>query len=81
MAALMWISHSEWPLKVDEFCHAFAVEIESPNLNTDNVASIKTELAILDNEISTVRLTYFTRQEYLQAHQEIFGTPCYFILP
>ena len=81
MAALIWISHSEWPLKVDEFCHAFAVEIGSPNLNTDNVASIKTGLATLDNEISTVRLTYFTLREYLRAHPEIFGTPCYYILP
>ena len=45
MAALMWISHAERPLKADELCHALAVEIGSPGLNTDNVPSIGTLLA------------------------------------
>ena len=44
MAALMWISHAERPLKTDEVCHALAVEIGSPNLNTDNVPSIGTSV-------------------------------------
>jgi len=42
MAALMWISHVERPLKANELCHAQAVEIGSPNLNVDNVPSIGT---------------------------------------
>ena len=37
MAALMWISHSEQPLKVDEICHALAVEMGSTSINTNNV--------------------------------------------
>ena len=45
MAALMWVSFSERPLKANELCHALAVEIGSPNLNTANVPSISTLLA------------------------------------
>ena len=79
MAAVMWISHSERPLKADELCHALAVEIGSPNLNTDNVPTLGTVLAccqgllVVEKETSTVRLIHFTLQEYLQAHPDIFG--------
>jgi len=79
MAALMWISHSERPLKPDELCHALAVEIGSPNLNADNVPSIGTLLSccqglvVVDKKASTVRLIHFTLQEYLKARVELFG--------
>jgi len=42
MAALMWISHAERPLKPDELLHALAIEIGSPDLNSDNILSIGT---------------------------------------
>ena len=80
MAALMWISCSERPLKAVELSHALAVEIGSPNLDTDDVPSIGTVLSCcqgliaVDKEVSTVRLIHFTLQEYLRAHPEIFGT-------
>jgi len=80
MAALMWISYSERPLKVDELCHALAVEIGSPSLNTDNVPSINTLLSccqglvVVEKEASTVRLIHFTLQEHLRAHPDLFGT-------
>jgi len=80
IAALMWISHSERPLKADELCHALAVEIGSPNLNTDNVPSIGIVLICcqglvsVDKETSTVRLIHFTLQGYLRAHPELFST-------
>ena len=80
MAALMWISHSERPLKANELCHALAVEIGSPYLNTDNVPSIGTLLTCcqgliaVDKEASTVRLIHFTLQEYLRAHPHLFST-------
>ena len=80
MAALMWISHTERPLNANELCHALAVEIGSPNLNTDNVPSIGTLLACcqglvaLDKKASTVRLIHFTLQEYLRAHPQLFGS-------
>jgi len=73
MAALMWISHSERPLKANELCHALAVEIGQPNLNVDNVPSMGTLLAccqglvVVEKEVSTVRLIHFTLQEYLRA--------------
>ena len=78
MAALMWISHAERPLKPYELCYALAVEIGSPNLNPDNVSSIGTLIAccqglvVLDKKASTVRLIHFTLQEYLRAHSEPF---------
>jgi len=79
MAALMWISHSERPLKVDELCHALGVEIGSPDLDSDNVPSIRTLLGCcqglvsVDKKASTVRLIHFTLQEYLRAHPQFFG--------
>ena len=80
ITALMWISHSERPLKLNELCHALAVEIGSPYLNTDNVPSVGTLLTCcqgliaVDKEVSTVRLIHFTLQEYLRAHPDLFST-------
>ena len=37
IAALMWISHAERPLRADELCHALAVELGSAEFNADNV--------------------------------------------
>ena len=80
MAALMWIYHSEHPLKADELCHALAVEIGSPNFNADNVPSIGTLLACchglvaVDKEASTVRLIHSTVQEYLRVRPELFSS-------
>ena len=79
MAALMWISHSERPLKADELRHALAVEIGSSNINTDNAPSIGTLLAccqglfVVEKEASTARLIHFTLQEYLRAHPGLFS--------
>jgi len=79
MTTLMWISHSERPLKADELCHALAVEIGSPDLNTDNVPSIGTlltccqGLVVVEKEASTVRLIHFTLKEYLRAHLALFS--------
>jgi len=79
MAALMWISHAERPLKADELCHALGVDIRSPNLNIDNVPSTNTLLTccqgliVVEKETSTVRLIHFTLQEYLCAHPDLFG--------
>jgi len=80
MAALMWISHAERPLKVDELCHALGVEIGSPDLDSDNVPSIRTLLSCcqglvtVQKEASAVRLIHFTLQEYLRAHPRLFST-------
>ncbi|RPB03109.1 hypothetical protein L873DRAFT_1732030, partial [Choiromyces venosus 120613-1] len=77
MAALLWISHSERPLKVDEICHALAVEIGSMDLDANNVPSIRTllnccqGLIAVDKEASTVRLIHFTLKEYLSNHVDL----------
>ena len=79
IAALMWISHSEQPLKVDEICHALAVQIGSAHMNTSNVPSIRTVLsccqglAAVDNRSSTIRLIHFTLKEYLSGRADLFG--------
>ena len=81
MGALMWISHSERPLKPDELCHALAVEIWSHDLDIGNVPSIGTLLACsqglvaIDKETSTVRLIHFTVQLYILDNPELFGSP------
>jgi len=81
VAALMWISHAERPLKADELCHALAVELGSRDFNSGNLPSISTlvgccqGLITVDKEASTVRLIHFTLQEYLSAHPDIFCRP------
>ena len=81
MAALMWISNAERPLKADELCHALAVEIGSSDFNTGNVPSISIlvgccqGLITVDKEASTVRLIHYTLQEYLSTHPDIFSRP------
>ena len=65
-AVLMWITHSERPLKIDELRHALGVEIGSPDFDPDNVPSIETLLSCcqglvaIDKETSTVRLIHST---------------------
>ena len=81
MVALMWISHSERPLKVDEICHALAVDLGSTRVNTKNAPSIRTVLgccqglANIDEGSSTIRLVHFTLKEYLSGHAELFDRP------
>ena len=81
MEALMWISHSQRPLNVDEICHALAVEIGSTNMKTNNVPSIRTVLgccqglAVVDAGSSTIRLIHFTLKEYLARHADLFDRP------
>jgi len=82
MAALMWISHVQRSLKVDELCHALGVEIGSAELDGDNVPSIGTLLTCcqglvsIDKEASTVRLIHFTLHEYLRVHPECWKLCC-----
>ena len=78
MAALMWISHAERPLKTDELCHALAVDPSSTGFNAENVPSISTVvgccqgLIAVDKEASKVRFINVALQEYLSCDPEIF---------
>jgi len=44
LAVLMWISHSMRPLRVDELCHAIAIQIGSNDFNNDDIPTISTLL-------------------------------------
>jgi len=77
-ATLMWVCHSERPLRVDELCHALAVEIGSAHFNYDNAPAAETLLAYylglvaVDKEASTFRLVHHTLSEYLSVHHNLF---------
>ena len=79
ISALMWVSHSERPLKADEICHALAVEIGSADIKTDNVPSIWSVidccqgLVTVGEESSTIRLIHFTLKEYLCDNAHLFS--------
>ena len=81
MAALMWISYAELPLREDELCHALGVELGSRDFSTNNAPSVSTlvnccqGLITVEKEGSIVRLIHFTLQEYLSAHPDIFSRP------
>jgi len=81
MAALMWVSHAERPLKEDDLCHALAVELHSKDFNARNVPSISTlmsccqGLITVDKETSTVRLIHPTVKEYLSARPGVLSRP------
>ena len=78
IAALMWVSHSERPLRVAELSHALAVEVGSADLDPENVPSMGTllnccqGLVVVDEEASTVRLIHSTLQEYLSTCRDLF---------
>jgi len=68
---LMWVSHAERPLQIDELCYALAVETGTTDLDPENirpqdkVLGSCLGLAVVDKETSTVRLIHYTLQEYL----------------
>ena len=79
MRALLWISHSERLLQLDELFHALAVEIGSMDLDAKRIPSVETLLScclglvVVDREASTVRLIHYTLQEYLYTCPDLFG--------
>jgi len=88
MQVLMWVSHAERPLRIDELCHALAVEMEATDLDLDNIRPLDTVLgsclglAVVDRDTSQVRPIHYTLREYLSqpgvlpdAHR-ILGQTC-----
>jgi len=71
MEVLMWVSHAERALRIDELCHALAVEMDLTDLDPENIRPQDTVLgsclglAVIDAETSVVRLIHYTLQEYL----------------
>ena len=81
MQVLMWVSHSERPLHVDELCHALGVEEGFTDLNPRNTPAIETLLACslglvtVEKSSSTFRLVHYTLQEYLSRNSDLFHKP------
>jgi len=74
MDVLMWVSHAERPLHVDELCHALGVE-GSIDLDIRNIPAIETLLSCslglitVERSSSTVRLVHYTLKEHLSNNQ------------
>ena len=68
---LMWVSHAERPLRIEELCRALAVEMGATDIDLENIRPQDTVLmsclglAMVDRETSTVRLIHYSLQEYL----------------
>jgi len=71
MEVLMWVSHAERPLRIDELRHALAVELGATDFDLENIPPQDTVLGsclgltVVDEETSTVRLIHYTLHEYL----------------
>ena len=88
MEVLMWVSHAERPLLIDELCHALAVDLQSTDMDPEGIRPQDTVigsclgLAVIDAETSTVRLIHYTLQEYLSRHSifpdahKVLGQAC-----
>ena len=80
MDVLMWVSHAERPLHVDELCHALGVE-GSIDLDARNIPRVETLLACslglvtVEKSSSTVRLVHYTLQEHLSNNTNLFPNP------
>jgi len=78
MTAVMWMPHSERPLRVDKIWHALKVETGSTDLNPNNGPPTWTELsrcqvlAAVNEGSSTIRLIHFTVKEHLSVNAGFF---------
>ena len=81
IAALMWLAHSERPLRIKELRHSSAAEKGATKLDVENAPSVQTllgcpqGLATIDASSSTVRLIHSTLQEYLCTDSILFENP------
>ena len=78
---LMWISHSERPLKALELCRALGVERGDTDHNSGDIPAIETVLrcslglVTVEASSSTVRLVHITLQEHLSNDSSLFHSP------
>ena len=80
LKVLMWVLYSEQPLKAEELRHALGVELESTDLDHENIPALQTLLAsslglvTVEASSSTVRFVHFTLQEHLLSDSTLFHT-------
>jgi len=80
MEVLMWVSHAQRSLHVNELRHALGVEA-STDLDIRNIPAMQTLLACtmglvtVEKSSSTVRLVHYTLQEYLSNNINLFPNP------
>ena len=81
METLMWISHSERPLRAIELCQALGVERGDTDRNDGNIPAMDTVLrcslglVTVEASSSTVRLVHITLQEHLSNASSLFQSP------
>ena len=77
---LMWVSHAERPLHVEELCHALGVE-GSTDLDIQNIPTVGTlltcslGLVTVEKSSCTVRLVHYTLQELLSNNTNLCPNP------
>jgi len=78
---LMWVLHSERPLRAEELRHALGVEIGFADLDPQDVPTLRTlitsylGLVTFEPSSSTIRLVHFTLQEHLLGNPTPFHNP------
>ena len=71
--ALMWVSHAQRPLYIDELCHALATKPGDIELDQDDLLPPRaivescSGLLVLDEESSTIRLVHYTLKDFLRS--------------
>ena len=81
LAALMWVSHAERPLRADELCHALAVNLGSKDFKAGNAPSISTlvgfcqGLITVDEGTLAARLVHPSVKQYFSADPDTFFMP------
>ena len=88
MEVLMWVSHAKRALRIDELCHALAVDVEATDLDPqkirlqDTVLGSCLGLVMVEKNTSLVRVIHDTLQGYLSrpgilsSVHEILGETC-----
>ena len=81
LKVLKWVLYSERPLRAEELCHALALEMGSPDLDSNNIPVLRTLLSsclglvTVEGPSSTVRLVHFTLLEHLLSNPTLFHSP------
>jgi len=81
LKVLMWVLHSERPLRAEELGHALGVEIGSQDLDPAYVPALQTLLSsclglvTLEASSSTLRLVHYTLHDHLLSDPTLFHSP------